>query len=104
MVPFSFLRNEELNCLYKLGNWKEVSDADFVNNEPENEYDIKVIRWTYNLLKEAVEVLNGPVPLSPERRTELTTQIGKLREKLREWSILVNRVDPRVTVYQRGST
>ena len=84
--------------------WKEVSDADFVNNEPENEYDIKVIRWTYNLLKEAVEVLNGPVPLSPERRTELTTQIGKLREKLREWSILVNRVDPRVTVYQRGST
>ena len=83
--------------------WKEVSDADFVNNEPENEYDIKVIRWTYNLLKEAVEVLNGPVPLSPERRTELTTQIGKLREKLREWSILVNRIDPRVTVYQRGS-
>ena len=81
-----------------------MSDSDFVNNEPENEYDIKVIRWTYNLLKEAVEVLNGPVPLSPERRTELTTQIGKLREKLREWSILVNRVDPRVTVYQRGST
>ena len=84
--------------------WKEVSDADFVNNEPENEYDIKVIRRTYNLLKEAVEVLNGPVPLSPERRTELTTQTGKLREKLREWSILVNRVDPRVPVYQRGST
>ena len=83
--------------------WKEVSDADFVNNEPENEYDIKVIRWTYNLLKEAVEVLNGPAPLSPEQRTELTTQTGKLREKLREWSILVNRVDPRVPVYQRGS-
>ena len=84
--------------------WKEVSDADFVNNEPENEYDIKVIRRTYNLLKEAVEVLNGPVPLSPERRTELTTQTGKLQEKLREWSILVNRVNPRVPVYQRGST
>ena len=83
--------------------WKEVSDADFVNNEPENEYDIKVIRWIYNVLKEAVELLNGPAPLSPERRTELTTQIGKLREKLREWSILVNRIDPRVPVYQRGS-
>ena len=83
--------------------WKEVPDSDFVNNEPENEYDIKVIRWTYNLLKEGVEVLNGPVPLSPERRTELTTQIGKLREKSREWSILVNRIDPRVPVYQRGS-
>ena len=83
--------------------WKEVSDADFVNNEPENEYDIKVIRWIYNVLKEAVELLNGPAPLSPERRTELTTQIGKMREKLREWSILVSRIDPRVTVYQRGS-
>ena len=58
--------------------WKEVSDADFVNNEPENEYDIKVIRWIYNVLKEAVEFLNGPDPLSPERRTELTTQVGKL--------------------------
>ena len=83
--------------------WKAVTDPEFVNNEPENEYDIKVIRWTYNLLKEAVELLNGPAPLSPERRTELTTQIGKLREKLREWSILVNRIDPRVPVYQRGS-
>ena len=83
--------------------WKEVSDADFGNNEPENEYDIKVIRWIYNVLKEAVELLNGPAPLSPERRTELTTQIGKMREKLREWSILVSRIDPRVTVYQRGS-
>ena len=83
--------------------WKEVSDSDFVNNEPENEYDIKVIRWTRNVLKEAVELLNGPAPLSPERRTELTTQIGKMREKLREWSILVSRIDPRVTVYQRGS-
>ena len=81
--------------------WKEVSAPEFVNNEPENEYDIKVIRRTYNLMKEAVEVLNGPIPLSPERRTELSTQIGKLRKKLLEWSILVNRVDPRVTVYQR---
>ena len=82
--------------------WKEVSDPEFVNKEPENEYDIKVIMRTYKLMKEGVEVLNGPIPLSPEQRNELSTQIGKLRRKLLEESILVNRVDPRVTVYQRN--
>ena len=84
--------------------WKEVSDTDFGNNAPENEYDIKVIRGIYSVLIEAVELLNGPAPLSPERRTELTTQVGILRERLHEWSILVNRIDPKVPVYQRGSS
>ena len=83
--------------------WKEVSEADFGNNAPENEYDIKVIRGIYSVLIEAVEFLNGPAPLSPERRTALTTQVGKLRERLHEWSILANRIDPTVPVYQRGS-
>ena len=82
--------------------WKAVTDQEFVNNEPENEYDIKVIMRTYKLMKEGVEVLNGPIPLSPEQRNELSTQIGKLRRKLLEESILVNRVDPRVSVYQRN--
>ena len=62
--------------------WKEVSEADFGNNVPENEYDIKVIRRIYSVFIEAVEFLTGPAPLSPERRTELTTQVGKLRERL----------------------
>ena len=82
--------------------WNAVTDPEFVNNEPENEYDIKVIMRTYKLMKEGVEVLNGPIPLSPEQRIELSTQIGKLQRKLLEESILVNRVDPRVTVYQRN--
>ena len=82
--------------------WKEVSDPEFVNNEPENEYDIKVIMRTYKLMKEGLEILNGPIPLSLEQRNELSTQIGKLRRKLLEESILVNRVDSRVTVYQRN--
>ena len=82
--------------------WKVVTDPEFVNNEPKNEYDIKVIMRTYKLMKEAVEVLTGPIPLSLEQRNELSTQIGKLRRKLLEESILVNRVDPRVTVYQRN--
>ena len=80
--------------------WNAVTDPEFVNNEPENEYDIKVLIRTYKLMQEGVELLNGPVPLSPEQRNELSTKIGKLRVKLLEESILVSRVDPRVSVYQ----
>jgi len=80
--------------------WNAVTDPEFVNNEPENEYDIKVIIRTYKLMQEGVELLNGPVPLSPEQRNELSTKIGKLRGKLLEESILVSRVDPRVSVSQ----
>ena len=80
--------------------WKAVTDPEFVNNEPENEYDIKVLIRTYKLMQEGVELLNGPVPLSPEQRNELSTKIGKLRGKLLEESILVSRVDPRVSVSQ----
>ena len=83
--------------------WNAVTDPEFVNNEPENEYDIKVLIRTYKLMQEGVELLNGPVPLSPEQRNELSTKIGKLQGKLLEESILVNRVDPRVSVYQRSS-
>ena len=53
--------------------WNAVTDPEFVNNEPENEYDIKVIMRTYKLMKEGVELLNGPIPLSPEQRIELST-------------------------------
>ena len=83
--------------------WKAVTDPEFVNNEPENEYDIKVIIGIYSVLIEAVEFLNGPAPLSPERRTALTTQVGKLRQRLHESSILANRIDPTVPVYRGGS-
>ena len=80
--------------------WNAVTDPEFVNNEPENEYDIKVLIRTCKLMQEGVELLNGPVPLSPEQRNELSTKIGKLRGKLLEESILVSRVDPRVSVSQ----
>ena len=81
--------------------WKEVSDPEFVNQEPENEYDINVIMRTFKLIEEGVEMLNSPIPLSPEQRDELSTTIEKLQEKLYEDSILVNRVDSRVSIYQR---
>ena len=83
--------------------WKEVSEADFGNNAPENEGDVKVIRGIYSVLLEAVELLNGPARLSPEQRTALTTQVEKLQQRLHESSILANRVDPTVPVYRRGS-
>ena len=30
--------------------WKEVSDPEFVNQEPENEYDINVVTRTFKLM------------------------------------------------------
>ena len=44
--------------LRDLQDCKAVTDPEFVNNEPENEYDIKVIMRTYKLMNEGVEVLN----------------------------------------------
>ena len=82
--------------------WKEVSDPEFVNEEPETEYDIKHITRTFQLIEDGVEMLNGPIPLTQEQRNELSTQIEKLQEKLYEDSILVNRVDSRVSIYQRN--
>ena len=82
--------------------WKVVSSSDFVNKEPENEYDLKVIIRTYKLIKDGVDMLNGPLPLSPEQKNELSTKIRELQRKLLEESILVNRVDPRVSVYRRN--
>ena len=82
--------------------WKEVSETDFGNNEPENDCDIKVLRGIYSVLLEAEELLNGPARLSPERRIALTTQVGKLQQRLHESSILVNRIDPTVPIYRGG--
>ena len=82
--------------------WKEVSETDFGNNEPENDCDIKVLRGIYSVLLEAEELLNGPARLSPERRIALTAHVGKLRQRLHESSILVNRIDPTVPIYRGG--
>ena len=80
--------------------WKELSDAEFVNVEPETEYDIKHIRSTFQLIEDAVEMLNGPIPLTQEQRNVLMIHIEKLQDKLYEDSILV---DSRVSVYERTS-
>ena len=81
--------------------WKELSDPEFINEKPETEYDIKHMRNTYQLIEEAVEMLNGPIPLTQEQRNVMIIHIEKLQDKLYKDSILVNRVDPRVSVYER---
>ena len=81
--------------------WKELSDPEFVNEEPETEYDIKHITRTFQLIEDGVEMLNGPIPLNQEQRNELVIYIEKLQDKLYKDSILVNRVDSRVSIYQR---
>ena len=82
--------------------WEEMSRAEFENNEPENDCDVKVLRVMYSVLLEAEELLNGPARLSPERRIALAAHVGKLRQRLHESSILVNRNDPRVPIYRGG--
>ena len=44
--------------------WKELSDPEFINEEPETEYDIKHMRNTFQFNEEAVEMLNGLIPLT----------------------------------------
>ena len=81
--------------------WKKVLDPEFVNEEPETEYDIKHITRTFQLIEDGVEMLNGPIPLTQEQRNVLMIHIEKLQDKLYEDSILVSRVDSRVSVYER---
>ena len=59
------------------------------------------MRNIFQLVEEAVEMLNGPIPLTQEQRNVLMIHIEKLQDKLYEDSVLVSRVDPRVSVYER---
>ena len=77
-------------------------ERDFVNIEPENEYDLKVVTRTAEIIRDGFEILNGPLPLTPEQRNKLSTKIRQLQRKLLKESISANRLDPNVPIYQRN--
>ena len=57
--------------------WKEVSGAEFVNIAPSSEYDLDSVRRLAELIREALEVLHSPAPLSLEQRSDLVAKIQK---------------------------
>ena len=83
--------------------WKEVSGAEFVSLPSGNEFDSDTVRKTAELIREAQEVLQGPAPLNPRQRKEVESKVRILETQLIKESVSAKRVDPRVSVYKRGS-
>ena len=83
--------------------WKEVSGAEFVSLPSGNEFDFDSVRRTAELIREAREVLQGPAPLNPRQRKEVESKVRMLETQLIKESVSAKRVDPRVSVYKRGS-
>ena len=81
--------------------WKELSDPDFITEKPETEYDIHHMTKILQLIMDGIEMLNGPIPLSQDQRNDMIIHVKQLQDKLHKDSILVNRVDPRVPIYER---
>ena len=79
--------------------WTEVSNAEFVNIAPSTEYDSDYVRRLANLIKEALQILQNPVHLSPAQINDLRIKIWKLEAQLAKESALVRRVDPAVPLY-----
>ena len=55
--------------------WREVSGAEFVNMTPSSEYDLDSVRRLAELIREVLEILHSPAPLSPEQRSDLVAKI-----------------------------
>ena len=79
--------------------WKEVSSAEFVNMAPLSEHDRDSIRRLANLIREALQILQNPVHLSPAQINDLRIKIQKLEAQLAKESALVRRVDPAVPLF-----
>ena len=82
--------------------WKEASSSDFVNIEPESEYDMNAVRRHADMIRQGFEILNGPTPLTPEQRNDLLIKLRRLQRILVKESVSANRLDPRVPVYRRN--
>ena len=79
--------------------WKEVSSAEFVNMAPSSEYDLDSVRRLAELIREALQVLHSPPPLSPAQRNDFWTKIRRLEARLAKESTLARGVDPVVPIY-----
>ena len=55
--------------------WKEVSSSDFVNIEPESEYDMTAVRKHADMIRQGFEILNGQNSLTPKRRSDLLKRL-----------------------------
>ena len=85
-----------INCNYM---WREVSNDEFTNIVPSSEHDRESVRGLVNLIREALQVLQNPVHLSPTQISELMTKVLKLEAQLAKKSTLVKSVDPEVPLY-----
>ena len=74
--------------------WKEVCSGEFENLTPSTKYDKDSIRQLAELYKEALQMLNNPLHLSPEQINDLRASTQKLRVELDKQIVLVRRLDP----------
>ena len=73
---------------------KEVCSAEFENFAPSTEYNHDSIKQLAKLYKEALQMLNNPLHLSPEQISDLRASTRKSRAELDKQIVLVKRLDP----------
>ena len=79
--------------------WREVSSDDFTNTVPSSEHDRDSVRGLVNLIREALQLLQNPVHLSPTQINELKVKVQQIEAQLAKESTLAKRVDPEVPLY-----
>ena len=82
--------------------WREVSSAEFTNMAPSSEHDRESVRGLVNLIREALQVLQNPVHLSPTQISELKTKVRRLEAQLAKESTLAKRVTQRCLYIRVG--
>ena len=79
--------------------WREISNDEFTNIAPLSEHDRDSVRGLVNLIREALQLLQNPVHLSPTQINELKVKVRQLEAQLAKESTLAKRVDPEVPLY-----
>ena len=79
--------------------WREVSKDEFTNIAPSSEHDRDSVRGLVNLIREALQLLQNLVHLSPTQIKELKAKVQQLEAQLANESTLAKRVDLEVPLY-----